>query len=73
MFREMKKYRIIKLTTIEGEERYAIEERFLWFLWREKLERDIDGCFVVYDSREKAESVLKQYMYKPKKEIIWEY
>ena len=69
----MKKYRIIKLTTIDWEERYAIEERFLWFLWREKLERDIDGCFTVYDSREKAESVLKQYMYKSKKEIIWEY
>jgi hypothetical protein len=39
-------------------------------LWREKLERDIDGCFTVYDSKEKAENVLKQYMYKPKKEII---
>lgn len=69
----MKKYRIIKINFIDWEERYAIEKRFLWFLWREKLEKCTDGGCVVHGSKEKAESTLKYYMYKSKEEVVWEY
>ena len=69
----MKKYRIIKITTYNWEIRYALEHRVLWFLRREKLQRDIDGYFTVYKDKETAEEVLKQYIRKDKIEIVWEY
>jgi hypothetical protein len=69
----MKKYRIIKITSYNWEIRYALEHRVLWFLRREKLEIDIDGCFTVYRDKKTAEEVLQQYIWKNKTEIVWEY
>lgn len=69
----MKKYRIIKITSYDWKIRYALEHRALWFLRREKLERDIDGYFTVYKDKEKAYEVLQQYIWKDKIEIVWEY
>ncbi len=69
----MKKYRIIKITSYDWEILYALEHRVLWFLWREKLEKHKDGCFVVYKDKQTAEEVLQKYKSKNKKEIVWYY
>lgn len=69
----MKKYRIIKITKYDWEVLYALEHRVLWFLWREKLERDIDWFFTIYRDKEIAEKILQQYIWKNKTEVVWEY
>ena len=69
----MKKYRIIKVISCYWQERYALEHRVLWFLWREKLERDIDGYYTVYETKERAEKILKEYLWKNKEEVVWYY
>lgn len=69
----MKKYRIIKITKYDWGILYALEHRVLWFLWRKKLERNIDGWFTVYRDKKTAEEVLQQYIWKNKEEVVWEY